>query len=395
MSEALTDLTPTGQRLEGPIPDNGSNKPHSLWWYSWRRLKKNRLAMVGLGIIAVLVFIAFFADFLAPMNPDRQVLEYVRKPSGFRGNMLIAKSKGGSYEEEFIVIKSYALKGDSVQYTDVLDRTVSIPRSSLLGNSESEWHREPMYLLGSDDLGRDVLSRLMYGARVSLSVGLIAEMVSLMIGMVLGAVAGYFRGWVDAVVMYMANVIWSFPFILLVIALSIAWQSLWGQFVEIVAPIIPAIRNPHGSLWLNPGFWQAFVAIGIANWVDTARIVRGQFISLRETEYVEATRAIGFGSTRTIFRHILPNALGPITVITTAGFASAIIAEASLAYLGMGVQLPQSSWGQMIKDGYGNIMANSNWGLALYPSIAIALAVFGFNMLGDGLRDALDPKLKR
>jgi peptide/nickel transport system permease protein len=389
MSEALTDLTPTGQTVERPIPDNGAGKPHSLWWYSWRRLKKNRLAMVGLGIISTLVFIAVFAGVLAPMDPNRQVLEYVRKPSGFRGNMLIAKSKGGSYSEEFIVIKSYAVKGDSVQYTDVLDRTASIAKSALLGDSESEWHQEPLYVLGSDDLGRDVLSRLMYGARVSLSVGLIAELISLFIGMVLGAFAGYFRGWIDGVVMYMANVIWSFPFILLVIALSIAWQSLWGQFVGAVAPVFPWIRNA------NAGFWQAFIAIGVANWVDTARIVRGQFFSLRETEYVEATRAVGFGSTRTIFRHILPNALGPITVITTAGFASAIIAEASLAYLGMGVQVPMASWGQMIKDGYGNIMANSNWGLALYPSIAIALAVFGFNMLGDGLRDALDPKLKR
>jgi peptide/nickel transport system permease protein len=280
--------------------------------------------------------------------------------------------------------------GDSVQYVDVLDRAASLPLSALAGSSEADWHQELVYMLGSDDLGRDVLSRLIHGAQVSLLVGLGAELLSLFIGMVLGALAGYFRGWVDAVIMYAANVIWSFPFILLVIALSIAWQSIWVQYVvPSVSVVWPGIKQS------NAGFWQAFIAIGVANWVDTARIVRGQFFSLRETEYVEATRALGFGSMRTIFRHMLPNALGPITVITTAGFASAIIAEASLAYVGLGVQVPMSSWGQMIKDGYGNIMANSNWGLAIYPSIAIALAVFAFNMLGDGLRDALDPKMKR
>ncbi|MBS1912519.1 MAG: ABC transporter permease [Bacteroidetes bacterium] len=362
----------------------------SLWWYSWRRLRKNKLAMVGLVIISLLILMALCAPLIAPMDPNRQVLEYVRKPSGFVGNLLLKRASGGAYKEEYIAVKSYSVNGDSVQYVDELGRTHTIAKAALAGAGESEWHQQPHYLLGSDDLGRDVLSRLIYGAQVSLSVGLIAEMISLFIGLVLGALAGYFRGWVDSVVMYMANVIWSFPFILLVIALSIAWQSVWGQYViPLVSPIWPGIKES------NAGFWQAFIAIGIANWVDTARIVRGQFFSLRETEYVEATRALGFGSMRTIFRHMIPNVLGPITVITTAGFANAIMAEASLAYVGMGVQVPMASWGQMIKDGYGNIMANTNWGLAIYPSIAIALAVFAFNMLGDGLRDALDPKLKR
>jgi len=390
MSQSLTDLPPINHGQEGPSQEEQRDaRPRSLWWYSWRRLRKNKLAMVGLGIITVLVLVAIFADILAPADPNRQILEYVKKPTGFRGNVLVAQSQGGAYEEQYIVITSYSIQGDSVQYVDALGRSNMIAQSRLIGNAEEEWHQEPLYLLGTDDLGRDVLSRLIYGARVSLSVGLVAEMLSLIIGVVLGAFAGYFRGWVDAVVMYCANVIWSFPFILLVIALSIAWQSLWGEFVGLVEPVFPGIRDA------NAGFWQAFIAIGVANWVDTARIVRGQFFSLRETEYVEATRAVGFGPWRTIFRHILPNSLGPITVITTAGFASAIIAEASLAYIGMGVQIPMASWGQMIKDGYGNIAASTNYGLGLYPSIAIALAVFGFNMLGDGLRDALDPKLKR
>lgn len=389
MSETLTDLPPI-ERPGGLTPaEPNEPKPHSLWWYSWRRMRKNKLALAGLVIISLLVVIAVLSPFISPMDPNRQVLEYVKKPTGFRGNLLMVKSKGGSYADEMLPVASYRVDGDSVRYVDMLGRNGVIARTGLAGKDESEWHKQPLYALGTDDLGRDVVSRLMDGARVSLTVGLVAEMISLMIGVFLGALAGYFRGWVDAVIMYAANVIWSFPFILLVIALSIAWQGLWVHVVAFLTPVFPGIKNA------NAGFWQAFIAIGVANWVDTARIVRGQFFSLRETEYVEATRALGFGSLRTIFRHMLPNALGPITVITTAGFASAIIAEASLAYLGLGVQPPDASWGQMIKDGHGNIMAGTNWGLAIYPAIAIALAVFGFNMFGDGIRDALDPKSKR
>lgn len=342
-------------------------KPRSPWWYSWRRLKRNRRALFGLGIVVILVFVAIFADLLAPMDPNRQILEYVEKPSGFRGNVLVVASEVSAYGNEMIPIERYDIVGDSVRYVDVLGRSSVIARSALFGEDESDWHQQPVFLLGADQFGRDVLSRLIEGAQVSLLVGFGSEVIALLIGVTLGAFAGYFRGWVDAGVMYLANVIWSFPFILLVIAFSLA---------------------------LGHGLWQSFVAIGVASWVDVCRIVRGQFFSLRETEYVEATRALGFGSPRTIFRHMLPNAIGPITVIATAGFASAIIAEASLSFLGLGVQPPQASWGQMIRDGQGYISAGKNWGLAIYPSIAIALAVFGFNMFGDGLRDAFDPKMR-
>ncbi len=369
MAGTLSDVPPKiDQTTSAPQTTSAAEKPHSPWWYSWRRMRKNKVSMVGLWVVCFLTLVAILADVVAPMDPNRQVLEYNRKESWFRGNVLVVNSGGGKYAERLVPISSFTESRDSVRYVDPDGRPASLPKTVLVGKDSTEWHQEPLYILGTDTFGRDVLSRLIHGARISLSVGLIAESISVVIGVVLGALAGYFRGWPDGVIMWLTNVIWSFPFILLVIAFSM----VFGQ-----------------------GYWQACLAIGLANWVDMARIVRGQFFSLRETEYVEATKALGFGSYRTIFRHILPNAVGPLTVVATAGFASAIIAEASLSFIGLGVQKPQASWGQMIADGYGNVLAGLNWGLAIYPAAVIAIAVFAFNMFGDGLRDALDPKMKR
>lgn len=339
----------------------------SLWWHSWRRLKRNRLAMVGMWTIIVMVLVALAAPLIAPHSPTQQILDYSDQGNWFHGKVLV-KESAGAYGEELIPVESYTVTGDSVRYTDSFGREYGIAKSDLVGESESDWYREPLYILGTDNFGRDILSRLIYGTRISIGIGLFAEILSLVIGVVLGAVAGYFRGFADSVVMYIANVVWSFPYILLVIALSIA---------------------------IGVGFVPTFIAIGVASWVDMARIVRGQFFSLRETEYVEATRALGFNSGRTIFRHILPNMLGPITVIATAGFAMAIISEASLSYIGIGIQKPNPSWGAMISEGRANVAAGVSVGQMLYPCICLALAVFGFNLFGDGLRDALDPKLKK
>jgi len=338
----------------------------SLWYYSWTRFKRNKLAMAGLFILTMLIFIAITADFISPYDPIKQTLEYSTKPSGFTGNVLVKKGFDGV---DFIAIKSVnRITADSVFYTSFENLNLGIALAELNGKTESDWHKEPKYYLGTDRYGRDILSRLLHGSRVSLSVGVISESIAIAIGVLLGALAGYFRRKPDALIMWLINVVYAFPSILFIIAISVV---------------------------LGKGFWQSFVAIGLTGWVDIARIVRGQFFSLRETEYVEATRALGYKSGRIIFKHILPNTMGPIIVTGTAGLATAIIFEASLSFLGLGVQPPTASWGQMVFDGYKYIVAGTNWGLAVYPSVAIMLTVFSVNLIGDGLRDALDPKMKR
>lgn len=359
------EITSSRQAYNARLADAPARSP---LYQSWLRLKQNRLAFAGLIVVCFLMGLAIFAPILAPMNPNAQIYEYEIKPPLFRGNIILKKTESNSNEAfKAVPIRAFEKNVDKISFTDFEGRAGELALNDLYGASESDWHQTPLYLMGTDKYGRDVFSRIIFGARVSLSVGAIATGISLLIGLTLGAVAGFFRGRIDGIVMWFMNVIWSFPELLLVIAISVA---------------------------LGRGFWQVFLAVGLASWVDTARIVRGQFFSLREREFVEATKALGYSSIRTIFKHILPNTLGPVTVVATAGFATAIIAEASLSFLGFGVQPPTASWGSMLRDGYAYIVSGNGWWLTVFPGLAVMTAVLAINLLGDGLRDAFDTRLK-
>ena len=298
-----------------------------------------------------------FVVLLLRVNRDKLVTE-----TSFFGRLL----HGAEEKYQYVPINSYAVKGDSLVYEKLVDENIGEHGSILVSATGKPPVVKTTYYLGTDKFGRDILSRLLIGIRVSLSVGLIAVLISLTIGILLGAIAGYFRGWVDDVIMWFINVIWSIPTLLLVFAITLA---------------------------LGKGFWQVFIAVGLTMWVNVARLVRGQTLAVRELEYVEATRALGYSHTRTIFRHILPNILGPVMVIAASNFASAIVIEAGLSFLGVGVQPPQPSWGLMIKENY-NFIITHNPMLALAPGIAIMLLVLAFNLLGNGLRDALNVRGK-
>jgi peptide/nickel transport system permease protein len=220
------------------------------------------------------------------------------------------------------------------------------------------------FLLGSDIYGRDMLSRLILGARISLAVGLVAVIISLLLGVTVGAVAGYFGGWIDASLSWVMNILWALPALLLVIAISFA---------------------------LGKGLWQIFIAVGLSMWVEVGRLVRGQVMALKQAEYIEAARSLGFNNKRIIIRHILPNIVGPILVLASSNFASAILLEAGLSFLGFGAQPPMPTWGGMIKEHYGYIIMNSAY-LAIMPGLAIMLMVYAFNIITIGLRDAFDIK---
>jgi ABC-type dipeptide/oligopeptide/nickel transport system permease subunit len=350
---------------------------------SWRRLKKNRGAMIGLVIIALAIFIAIFGYLIAP-DPtpyaNRIILEIGGQKPGFKQQFLRVKKESAPVNTSFftrlisgkrdnydlIPVNSIQTVGDSVVADRYIDEGLSERLALHKSRLPAGYEENKAFWLGTDKYGRDIFSRLIIGTRISLSVGLITVIISLTLGIILGAIAGYYRGRVDNIIMWLINVIWSIPTLLLVFAIT---------------------------LLLGKGFWQVFVAVGFTMWVNVARLVRGQVMGVRELQYVEAARALGYSDMRIIGRHILPNIMGPILVIAASNFASAIVIEAGLSFLGVGVQPPQPSWGLMMRENY-NFIITQNPMLALAPGFAIMILVLAFNLFGNGLRDALNVRGK-
>ncbi len=383
------------------------------------RFRGNILSLAGMAIIVVSIIIAFAGYiFLPDKTPfcNQQIIQIAAKKPGFSTKVLYVRKNEEIEKQNFIKtmfsgrksmheiypLLDYSFDGIKIvirEYTDfteedffyrefdIADVLFPVRRDSgyrIQGNKVTfhlingfqkeygidELHemtknkaiKEKYFLFGTDRFGRDLFSRILLGTRVSLSVGFIAVLISLFIGISLGALAGYFRGFTDSLIMWFVNVVWSVPTLLMVIALTMV---------------------------IGRGYWQVFIAVGLTMWVEVARVVRGQVMSLKEKEFVEAARALGFSHLRILFRHILPNVLSPVIIISAANFASAILIEAGLSFLGIGIQPPVPSWGGMIKDHYGYIIVDKAY-LAFIPGVAIMLLVLAFTMTGNGLRDAMD-----
>ncbi|PBQ34899.1 peptide transporter [Sphingobacteriaceae bacterium] len=397
----------------------------SLSAATWRRFKRNKLAVSGLVVIAIACIISILGYLITPDKTpyanDQKPELYIKSP-GFSVKLLQVKRNGETRDNNWFstmlfgqndpfatyTLYNYTFKGNEIlaeEYTgntpnngaitnfNVADVVYNIDKVKpfVFDSLKNEFsfyetdHEEKIvkslselqntvkekniiaktYPLGTDLLGRDLLSRLLIGTRISLAVGLISVMISVFIGILLGSLAGYFRGSVDVVISWFINVVWSIPTILLVIAITLV---------------------------LGKGITQVFIAVGLTMWVEVARIVRGQIFSIREKEFVEAGRALGFRNGRIIFRHILPNVMGPVVVMAASNFASAILTEAGLSFLGIGAQPPIPSWGEMINAHYGYIRMDKAY-LAFTPGIAIMTLVLSFMMVGNGLRDALDSRM--
>ncbi len=328
-------------------------------YYVRQRLWANRPAVAGLVFIGLCTLVALLGYWILPdpsPNANNGLVQLQKQPPGFVATLRQVPDPTAAPPGNLWQVW---LHGRPPQ---VKEEVAKLP----LTTSPAHQLTTRRYWLGTDKAGRDELSRLLLGTRISLGIGLVAVLISLAIGVIVGAVAGYFGGWVDSLLLGLMTVVWSIPGIMLVIGISLALDS--------------------------KGVWVSFVAVGLTMWVDVARVVRGQVLGLRSATFIEAGRVLGLPTGRLIFGHLLPNLRGPLIVLATSNFAAAILLEAGLSFLGLGVQPPAPSWGLMVKEGYDLLGTEAGLWLTLLPGLAISLLVLSFNVLGNGLRDAFDPK---
>jgi peptide/nickel transport system permease protein len=415
---------------EKEIKTTQKDKVKTPFYYTRKRFMANKPAVVGLVVIFISVIISILGYSIMPDNTpyaDERAEQIAKKPPGFKVQILKIRKNRPVETKDFIIrtlfgqerlydilpiegyrvnkrdmtvfVKVYGqggsetpypiadvvlplwvgktdkiraddagnfmFKGESIVYVDLSENVQTISLSQILQKFESECIESRTYWLGTDKGGRDMLSRLLFGVRISLGIGLISVFISFAVGVTLGAIAGFFGGWIDNFIMWFMTVVWSIPGIMLVIAISLA---------------------------LGKGILVAFIAIGLTTWVEISRVVRGQIMGIKEKLFIEAARAMGMRNRRIIAVHILPNIMGPLIVILTSNFASAILTEAGLSFLGLSAQPPMASWGVMVNEGRDLMTTPEGTYLVLLPSLCIAIMVLAFNLFGNGLRDAYDPK---
>ena len=358
----------------------------SLSSIALQKFKRNIWGVFGLGIVVCIGLISVFAYVFSPDNSEhanQMHLSIHSKAPGFKVTMLelpLRQKSNQSFLSKLffgkqvvnseIPISDYKVKDDFLSYTEyatdgLIGQQKQISLSVFSNKGYRKYLTEKTFYFGTDKYGRDYLSRVLVGARISFFIGFVAVFISLLVGFFMGSLAGFYGGKIDACVMWVINVTWSIPTLLLVIAITLA---------------------------LGKGFWQVFVAVGLTMWVEVARVVRGQIISAKQLQYITAARALGFSDMRIVVKHILPNILAPVIVISAANFAAAILIESGLSFLGIGAQPPMASWGAMIKDHYNYIILGKPY-LALIPGLCIMLLVMSFMLIGNALRDALDVKI--
>ncbi|MQC27260.1 MAG: ABC transporter permease [Chloroflexi bacterium] len=342
---------PASRKPGQPVDLIAENKVRSPFDNAWREFRRNRLAIVGAVIVILTVVAAFVAPIITPYD---------------------------YYTQNTRESRAKPLTGYNISETHA---------------EECTWYGTPLewgcaiYLTGSDALGRDLYSRMIYGTRVSLAVAFVGSTVALAVGIVLGTISGYFGGRVDNLIMRVVDFLYAIPLLPIIILMQVYFQALGRQGVTegIAGSLLRLNQSMGGLLFL-------FIAIGVLNWIGMARLARGQVLAYKHKEFIEAAESVGSSQSRIIFKHLLPNIFGPLLIAETLAIPAYIFTEAILSFIGLGVNPPIPSWGSMINDGYAGIRSNSH--LVLVPGIALTMLTLAFNFMGDGLRDAFDPKMR-